>query len=98
MMTAAATTAGTDAFIAGLRRCGTDATVSAGIVMFTVVAAGRSGPFTTQAGVAVAELEAWPAVPPHWVHLPAAIQFTTTNINTDETLPGWVRHSRQVNG
>jgi hypothetical protein len=26
------------------------------------------------------------------------VQFTSTNSNQEETLPGWVRHSRQVNG
>ena len=97
-MTAAATTTGVDHFIAGLRRCGIDATVNTGLVVFTVVAAGRSGLLTTQTGVATAELEAWPAVPPHWAHFPAAVQFTKTNSNQEETLPEWVRHSRQVNG
>ena len=97
-MAAAATTAGVDGFIAGLRVCGVDAAVDSGIVVFTVVAAGRSGPLTTPTGVAAAELAAWPAVPPHWIHLPAAVQFTSTNINPAETLPGWVRHSRQING
>jgi adenylosuccinate synthase len=32
------------------------------------------------------------------VHFPAAVQFTRTNSSQQETLPGWVRHSRQVNG
>ena len=97
-MTAATTTEGVGKFIAGLRVCGTDAAVDSGIVVFTVVAAARSGPLATLTGVAAAELETWPAVPPHWVHLPAAVQFTSTNINLQETLPGWVRHSRQING
>jgi hypothetical protein len=97
-MTAAATTTSVDTFIAGLRQCGVKAAVTQDIVVFTVVAAGRSGPVTTQTGVAIAELGAWPAVPPHWVHLPAAVRFASTNINVEETLPGWVRHSRTVNG
>ena len=96
-MTAVATT-GADRFIAGLGRCGVDAAVNTGILVFTVVAAGRSGLLTTQTGVAAAELEAWPAIPPHWAHFPATVQFTSTNSNVDETLPGWARHSRQVNG
>ena len=97
-MTAVATTAGVDGFIAGLRRCCIDATLNTGIVVFTVVAAGRSGTLTTQTGVAAAELAAWSAVPPHWVHFPATVQFASTNSNHGETLPGWIRHSRQVNG
>jgi hypothetical protein len=101
-MAAVATTAGVDGFIAGLRAFGiaaaADAAADTGIVVFTVVATGRSGTLTTHTGVAIAELAAWPAVPPHWVHFPATVQFTNTNISLEETLPGWVRHSRQVNG
>jgi len=97
-MTTAATTVGADKFITGLRACGTDAAVQEGVVVFTVVAAGRSGPLTTPTGVAVSELEAWPAVPPHWVHLPATVQFIATNASPAETLPGWVRHSRDIKG
>jgi hypothetical protein len=97
-MTTAATATGVDCFIAGLRHCGTEAVVMNNIVVFTVVAAGRSGPITTQTGVAAAELAAWPAVPPHWVHFPAAVQFTHTNSRQDDTLRGWARHSRQING
>jgi hypothetical protein len=98
-MTAAATATGVDSFIAGLLRCGIEATVNAaGVVVFTVVAAGRSQLITTQTGVAAAELQAWPAVPRHWVHFPDTVRFTNTNSRQDETLPGWTRHSRQVNG
>jgi hypothetical protein len=98
MMAAVATTTGVGGFIAALCRCGIDAAENTSIVVFTVVAAGRSGPVTTQTGVAAAELEAWPAIPPHWVHFPATIKFASTNSNQDEVLPGWTRHSRQVNG
>jgi hypothetical protein len=97
-MTAAVTTAGVDGFIAGLGACETEATIEAGIVVFTVVAAGRSGPLITQTGVAVTELATWPAIPPHWLHFPAAVQFGSTNASPAETLPGWVRHSRQIQG
>lgn len=90
--------AGVGAFIAGLRRCGVDAEVNGSVVTFTVEAPGPPGPTATLTGVAVAELQAWPAVPPHWIHLPQEIRLAATNINQAETLPGWVRHSRQVNG
>jgi hypothetical protein len=98
MTAAAAATVGVEAFIAGLRACGTDAAVDSGVVVFTVAAAARSGPLTTLTGVAVTELEAWPAVPPHWVHLPATVQFASTNANPTGTLSGWVRHSRDIKG
>jgi hypothetical protein len=97
-MAAVATTTGVERFIAGLRVCGIDPAVDTGIVVFTVVATGRSGPLTTLTGVAAGELTAWSAVPPHWMHFPATVQFTKTNSSQQETLPGWVRHSRQVNG
>lgn len=89
-------TTGTDAFIAGLDRCGVEATQQAGIVIFPIEAVTKSGPRVVQTGVAAAELQAWPGIPPHWVHLPDCIQFSRTNVNTSETLPGWTRHSRNV--
>jgi hypothetical protein len=97
-MTAAAMTVGTDSFIAGLRRCGIEATVTSSIVVFTVMAVTRSGTAEVETGVAIPEIDAWPAVPPHWIHLPGSVELANTNINTEETLPGWVRHSRQVVG
>lgn len=95
-MTATIPTVGVDAFIAGLSRCGVEAAQQAGVVTFPVEAMTSSGPRTVQTGVAAAELLAWPAVPPHWVHLPDSIQFASTNTNAAETLPGWTRHSRDI--
>ena len=43
-----------------------------------------------------AELAAWPAVPPHWVHLPTDITFARTDADMNGCLPGWTRHSRQI--
>ena len=97
-MTPVATTVGVDGFLTGLQRCGVEPAVNGTIVVFTVAAAARSGPLTTQTGVAVTQLQAWPAVPPHWIHLPASVTFTSTNVNPDETLPGWLRHSRNIIG
>ncbi|TCJ34613.1 hypothetical protein [Parafrankia sp. BMG5.11] len=97
-MTSAVATVGADAFIAGLHRCDIQTTVTASVVVFTVAAATQSGATDVETGVAVSELGAWPAVPPHWIHLPTTVALTNTNINMDETLPGWVRHSRQVAG
>lgn len=97
-MTAAVTTVGVDAFRAGLAACGVESRVQSAVVVFSVVAATRSGVITVETGVALAELQAWPAVPPHWIHLPAPVTFAQTNINTQETLPGWARHSRDVLG
>lgn len=95
-MTATIPTVGVDAFIAGLSRCGVEATQQAGVVIFMVEAVTRSVPQIVQTGVAATELQSWPAVPPHWVHFPDSIQFARTNTNASETLPGWTRHSRDI--
>lgn len=86
---------GLDGFIAGLRRCGCNPEVRDGVVTFAVVAVGgsRAG-IATETGVAVDELGAWHAVPPHWVHLPSAVRFERTNTQ-DSPITGWLKHSRQ---
>ena len=86
-------------FLAGLDRCGVAAVVQGSVVTFTVeaVAGARAG-HPTPTGVQVDELSMWPQCPPHWVHFPADVGFAATNANPDETLPGWVRHSRQIAG
>jgi hypothetical protein len=50
---------------------------------------------TIEVGVNTNELTNWPATPPHWIHLPSQIGFPRTNANSQETLPGYLRHSRQ---
>lgn len=45
-------------------------------------------------GVSVSEVQSWPAVPPHWIHLPDSVQFAETNTDDTDSLPGWKRHSR----
>ncbi|GMA28889.1 hypothetical protein [Arenivirga flava] len=45
-------------------------------------------------GVSISEVESWPAVPPHWIHLPESIRFEQTNMDTTDCAPGFVRHSR----
>jgi hypothetical protein len=46
-------------------------------------------------GVSVAEVQNWPQVPPHWVHLPDAVVFEATNTDTTDCPRGWLRHSRE---
>jgi len=90
---------GVDGFVAGLRRCGLTPVLDCAVVTFEVEVLG--GPHTGRlvpTGVGVPELEAWPAVPPHWVHLPTDVPLTRTNSDVNETLFGWVRHSRQIAG
>jgi hypothetical protein len=85
---------GVDGLIAGLRECGVDASTRDGVVVFAVAAV--DGAFAGQSvdvGVSVNELGAWPAIPPHWVHLPADVHFARSNTEASE-VPGWLKHSR----
>lgn len=94
-----ALTAGVDGFIAGLQRCGLVPEVRGEVVTFAVEApAGSRAGTIVETGVEIAELAAWPAVPPHWVHLPTDIALARTNVDTNQCLPGWSRHSRQIAG
>jgi hypothetical protein len=86
-------------FLAGLQRCGTSSILQGNIVTFAVEAAsGTRAGQPTMTGVSVDELTMWPTVPPHWLHFPAEITFAQTNIDANDTLPGWLRHSRQIVG
>jgi hypothetical protein len=89
---------GVDGFVAGLRDCGVTTVIQDGVVVFSVepvdgVMVGQ----IVSAGVSTNELTAWPAVPPHWVHLPNAVRFARSNPQPSE-LPGWTKHSRGTNG
>ncbi|GAA1656150.1 MULTISPECIES: hypothetical protein [Microbacterium] len=48
-------------------------------------------------GVSLNEVQSWPAVPPHWIHLPETVRFEQTNIDSSDCAPGFVRHSRDYN-
>ena len=86
--------AGVDGFIAGLADCGIVAVSQHDVVTFTVTPIdGVHAGLEVEAGVGVDELGGWPAVPPHWVHLPDSITFPATNAQPS-TVPGWLKHSR----
>jgi len=53
---------------------------------------------TVPTGVGLEELAPWSAAPPHWVHLPASVILPQTNADSTLTLPGWLRHSRNITG
>lgn len=85
---------GIDGFIAGLADCGITAVVRHDIVTFAVTPIdGSHAGLEVEVGVGVDELGGWPAVPPHWVHLPDTVRFTTTN-SSPSSVPGWLKHSR----
>lgn len=92
-------TAEVDEFVAGLRRCGTEARIRGKVVVFAVeVPVGPLAGTRIETAAEVAELAMWPVAPPHWVHLPETVTFARTNLDRTDCLPGWVRHSRQIVG
>jgi hypothetical protein len=89
---------GVDAFTAGLERCGRTPHVVNDVVSFTVEAFdGAHAGQAIETGVSIQELQGWPLTPPHWIHLPAEIAFSRTNTQPSP-VPGWVSHSRQIQG
>jgi len=90
-----ATTA-TRQFISDMTAAGAPAHLVGQQILFDVDAV--DGPLRGQkvpTGVSVSEVQSWPMVPPHWIHLPASISFTQTNADTIDCPPGWMRHSRE---
>lgn len=64
-------------------------------ILYDVVAVG--GALNGQAvttGVSVSEVQSWPMVPPHWIHLLDSVTFAETNMDATDCPPGWRRHSR----
>ena len=89
---------GSEARIAGLERCGANPAISDGVVTFDVVpVAGAHAGQTVRSGISADEAGTWPAIPPHWVHLPATITLTHTNTQPSP-LPSWLMHSRNITG
>lgn len=88
---------GIPGFIADLNDYGVTATQVDPVVQFEVLAAdgARAGQVVISA-VSVNELSAWPAIPPHWVHLPVDVKVEPTNVDLTDTLPGLQRHSRGI--
>ena len=82
---------GVERFIDDMIRYGFDCEVDDGLVVFgiTPVEGAHAGdPIET--GVSKAELDPWPQVPPHWIHLPASITFPKTN-SKPSSRSGWLR-------
>ena len=64
------------------------------ICRFTPYEGARAGR-VIEVGVSENELGGWPLTPPHWIHLPADIEFSETNIDSSSKA-GWLKHSRRV--
>jgi len=83
-------------FIADMTAAGAHAHLVGQQILFDVSAV--DGPLrgqTVPTGVSVSEVQSWPMVPPHWIHLPETVAFAQTNADTTDCPPGWKRHSRE---
>jgi hypothetical protein len=90
--------AGTPArqFVDDMAQAGVPVRAESDRVVYDVVSTG--GAYAGQAittGLSMAEIQAWPQVPPHWVQLPAPISLPNTNPDAGDCPPGWYRHSRE---
>jgi hypothetical protein len=89
-------TTGVEAFVAALDATGSDPVMESGLVTYSVTpVTGTLAGQAVRTGVVLQEVGPWPAVPPHWIHLPAEVRFVASNIGGSPH-PGWVSHSRDV--
>lgn len=86
---------GVEGFLAGLTERGAEAEREDDFVHYSVRA--PRGPYagkSIRTAVAVADLAAWPAMPPHWVQFPHEVKLDSPNPDQSQTAPGFTRHSR----
>jgi hypothetical protein len=89
--------AGAARFIAGLEAAGVPARAEGPVVVYAVTPSrGALANVEVQTAVSISELHSWPLTVPHWLHFPDSVTFAHTNINTDDCLTGWRRHSRDI--
>ena len=87
---------GAEAFIRDMTELGLEATLEAELVIYKVVAVdGAYAGRPVETAIGIGELVPWPQVPPHWLHFPADVRFSTTN-SRPSPRSGWVMHSRQI--
>lgn len=87
---------GVQGFRDGLSAHGIPYEIISGVLVHEVHAThGPLAPRRVSVGVALDEVSPWPYAPPHWIHLPASVSFAHTN-SDGSPLPGWLRHSRNV--
>ena len=89
---------GIQAFLDEMDESGLSPRVEAGLVVcrFIPVDGARAGS-PVEVGVADDELQGWPQMPPHWIHLPHDIEFAHTNAKPSSK-EGWLKHSRDCPG
>ncbi|BBX95622.1 hypothetical protein [Mycobacterium lacus] len=88
---------GPDRFLADLACGGVPARREGPAIIYVVVpATGALAGVKIDTAVSVSELQSWPTTVPHWLHFREAIAFAHTNTDTNDCLPGWRRHSRDI--
>lgn len=88
---------GVSRFMADLVEGGHEPALQGAVIRYFVTPVeGRFAGSRVETGISVSEIQAWPVVPPHWIHLPEGVQFTATNTDTTDCPPGWRRHSRDT--
>ena len=86
------------AFVESMAKLGLLPAVEADLIIYKITpAAGARSGSVVEVGTAVDELDGWPQIPPHWIHLPADVRFANTN-SENSTKVGWLRHSRNSSG
>ena len=89
---------GVEAFIQDMTRLGFELTLEAELVVYQVVAVdGAYAGKPIETGVGISELRPWPQVPPHWLHFPGSVRFSSTNSRPSQKSE-WLMHSRRITG
>ena len=97
MTSSPTSSSGVSRFIADLEEEGCKPVRAGDVVRYTVVpAAGRFAGQPVLTGVSVSEVQGWPAIPPHWIHLQTEVAFASTNQDSQDCPDGWRRHSRDI--
>lgn len=85
-------------FMKDIEQCGTNPRLLDDFVVYEVEPVlGFLAETRVETAVAIQELERWPVVPPHWIHLPNTVRFGATNSQASN-IDGWTQHSRQIGG
>lgn len=88
---------GVQDFISRMKELGLDPVTEAGLVIYQVLSVnGSKAGCIVKTGVDISELEGWPRLPPHWIHLSDSINFINTNTEPSSK-SGWIKHSRNCN-
>jgi hypothetical protein len=85
---------GIDAFIGGVEAQQIPVDRRDALLIYRLVPlTGAAATLEVETGIEIGELAGWPAVPPHWVHVPNSLQLAGGG-QQPSTLDGWSRYSR----